>query len=447
MTLSLPPSGTSSASIPVWPVPSRPPAWACWLETPWLLLLALPLTLPGLWLPLRYTPTLTLLLGLFWPLWLWGAWRSRARPTLLGWATVALLGSVALAVARAPDLRLAWVLAGHLGVGLALAVALLAWPPARRWPGLIALGLIALAAVLSVVGPPLVGGSALQNPRVAAFYAPWTAMVQAWGETLNANVLAGGLLPAIPLSVALALAPWGAAWWQRGLGLLRTSLLLGLAGWLVQVLTLTNSRAGLAAALLSLPLVVVLRWPRLRWSAAALVALGVGWLIVSDPWTQLQTVMADGMARDYNGRMEIWLRSWIALRRAPWTGIGLGGFIPMVVERIAPIREVLTPQVTHAHAWWLQVALDLGVGGLLAFLAWLGAGLWGAWRAYRAVTGARRMVAAGTLAALVALLLHGLVDAPLWNSKLAFVPWLLVALGVGLGGLRLGRGAGTFDRG
>ena len=34
---------------------------------------------------------------------------------------------------------------------------------------------------------------------------------------------------------------------------------------------------------------------------------------------------------------------------------------------------------------------------------------------------------AGVIATLTGLLLHGLVDAVLWNTKLAFLPWLLFA--------------------
>jgi hypothetical protein len=39
-------------------------------------------------------------------------------------------------------------------------------------------------------------------------------------------------------------------------------------------------------------------------------------------------------------------------------------------------------------------------------------------------------LAAGVLGGMVALLVHGQVDAALWGTKLAFIPWLLFALTV-----------------
>ena len=42
--------------------------------------------------------------------------------------------------------------------------------------------------------------------------------------------------------------------------------------------------------------------------------------------------------------------------------------------------------------------------------------------------GLRWSLAAGTASALTAMLVHGVVDTPLWGMKLAFLPWLLFAL-------------------
>lgn len=399
-----------------------------WLETPWILLLALPLTFPGRLLPISTTPTLIFLLALFWPLHLWAAWRGGPR-RLEPPAALLLLMLLALTVSLfvAADLRQAWLMAAHLAIGIALAVALPRWPPARRRPTWMMAAPLALAGLLSLVGPPLLGHQ-LSNPRAAAFYAPFGAVTAGWNETLNANILAGGLLPAIPLAAAWALLPWtrGALGLSRGLA--RTLLGLGLTAWLLQVLALTNSRGALAAAVVALALVAVLRWPRLTLPVGIATLAGGVWLLLHDPWTQLQAVMATGLARDYNMRMEIWVRSWQVLSEQWTTGIGLGAFIPTVIEQTLPVRVALSAQVTHAHNLWLQVALDLGVLGLVAYVGWtvysVLQGVYAWRRGDRAVSG----LAAGVVAALLAVNIHGLVDAPLWNSKLAFLPWLLFAL-------------------
>jgi O-antigen ligase len=398
-----------------------------WLEPLWVLLLALPLTLPGYFLPMRYTPTLILLLFVAWPLRVWIAWycgQTLRQPLLLpvGGILLALLVSLAVAI----DLRLAWLMAGHLALGVALCLALIYWPPAQRWPTLVAGAIIGVALLLSILGPPLMD-NAIHSPRAAAFFAQFTPLVQGWHESLNANILAGGLLLAIPLLVALALAPWDAGWWQVG-GLLRTSLLLGLVWWLIQVLTLTDSRGALLATAVSLLLLVVLRWPKLTGPVLVLLFFGLVWLLLHDPWTQLNGIMANGMAHDYNSRVEIWARSGRAFRSHWLTGIGIGGFVPLVIEQMAPVRFLLSTQVTHAHNLVLQVGVDLGLLGLLSYVGCMGVSVAGCVRVWRDGQGWSRALASGVLAALVALNVHGLLDAPLWNSKLAFLPWLLFAL-------------------
>jgi putative inorganic carbon (HCO3(-)) transporter len=89
--------------------------------------------------------------------------------------------------------------------------------------------------------------------------------------------------------------------------------------------------------------------------------------------------------------------------------------------------------VPHAHNLLLQVAFDLGLPGLTAFLALLGLVLWCAWDAARCYwqAGERALAAlswAG-LASGTALLVHGVVDATTWVvSRGAFVPWAVMGV-------------------
>jgi hypothetical protein len=56
-----------------------------------------------------------------------------------------------------------------------------------------------------------------------------------------------------------------------------------------------------------------------------------------------------------------------------------------------------------------------------------------AWRAYRlsGVT-ALSVLAAGLLAGLTILVVHGLTDATTWGTKPAFIPWLILGLAAAL---------------
>jgi putative inorganic carbon (HCO3(-)) transporter len=87
--------------------------------------------------------------------------------------------------------------------------------------------------------------------------------------------------------------------------------------------------------------------------------------------------------------------------------------------------------VEHAHNLFLQVAVDLGLPGLIAFLALLGLALWCAWDAARRYRQAGErglaVLSWAGFAGLVAMGVHGTVDATTWIvSRGAFVPWAVI---------------------
>jgi len=95
--------------------------------------------------------------------------------------------------------------------------------------------------------------------------------------------------------------------------------------------------------------------------------------------------------------------------------------------------------VGHAHNEFLQAALDLGLPGLMAFIALhLGAAamLWSLWRtvdpAAAPEMAARRYAALGLGCGLLAHLVYGLTDAVALGAKPGLVFWLLLGLIAGL---------------
>ena len=76
----------------------------------------------------------------------------------------------------------------------------------------------------------------------------------------------------------------------------------------------------------------------------------------------------------------------------------------------------------------MQVAIDLGIPGLIAWLAILIVVVVQAIGVLRRGPSPLWALAAGVLGGLTAMLVHGVLDATLWGTKLAFVPWLLYAL-------------------
>jgi putative inorganic carbon (HCO3(-)) transporter len=88
--------------------------------------------------------------------------------------------------------------------------------------------------------------------------------------------------------------------------------------------------------------------------------------------------------------------------------------------------------VPHAHNLALQVAVDLGLPGLIAWLALFGLVIVGAWQVYRhgRASGAGTLagLGAGLLASQVALIVHGLTDAATWGTRPAVVVWAIWGL-------------------
>jgi O-antigen ligase len=110
----------------------------------------------------------------------------------------------------------------------------------------------------------------------------------------------------------------------------------------------------------------------------------------------------------------------------PFTGTGMGTFNDLASILYA-FWETHNPS---AHNLYLQVSLDLGFPGLIAYLSMLMSTLWMAASTIRTL-GQRedaelRLLAIGALAGIVALMVHGLVDVAGWGTRAAFIPWLLI---------------------
>jgi putative inorganic carbon (HCO3(-)) transporter len=389
---------------------------------------------------------LVLLLFLFWPLRLLLT-QSLGAPPLLALPSLALLGAVALALLRSPVPPASWEAAGYLLLGVAAALALVNWPPVRREPARVAWLLLCLGGALAYVGPLLLG-AAPQKFGLGRLIPASGGLGGTLGETVNPNVLGGALVIPALLSLALAIGPrWSRRPWRLVCGAIALALLL--------VLLLTQCRGAYLGAAAGMLLLLVLRWPRLGWIVlpAVLVAVllgasGTGLSVVFDAMGGGAGVPAakDGVS----SRLEIWQFALQLFAQRPWQGAGLGLFAAMQTPVAGSIPA------PHAHNLLLQVGMDLGLPGLLAYLAVLGgviAMLWNLLRRerYQRLSTRERQqrplkwpqrlaavnvyrtrlhwtLALGAAAALAGMLVHGLVDAALWGNKVAFLPWLLFAL-------------------
>ena len=133
--------------------------------------------------------------------------------------------------------------------------------------------------------------------------------------------------------------------------------------------------------------------------------------------------------RSVGSRTIIWSHAVYGIKDFPVTGMGMDSFDQLV--EVAYPTEAIVPLsiITHAHNQLLQVALDLGLPGLVAYLALLmiGAALTVfAWRGSSDVWG--RAVAAGIGAGLLASFVFGITDTVPLGSKPSLLFWGLLAV-------------------
>jgi O-antigen ligase len=175
-----------------------------------------------------------------------------------------------------------------------------------------------------------------------------------------------------------------------------------------------------------------------------LLLIGLAIFIAGGQWEPVVDILfaQTGLDPDSNqintlsGRVEIWSRAIYGIQDFPFTGMGMNNF-----RRIVPILYPLftiSPNVdiAHAHNHLLQAALDLGLPGLVAYLAlWLAlaALLWQSWRQTSSLW--LRGLALGFAGSLLAYFVYGLLDAVALGAKPGFVFWFLAGLVVSLHGV------------
>lgn len=429
---------------------ARRPAWPARLELIVLLAAAPLLVFPSL------RPALSAAaLGLLASAWLlrWVVRREPwpATPFNLGLLLLVLATGVSSWVSALPELTIPKL----TGIILGLAVLrVLAFGVHDRRSFQLGLGAFALAGAViwavGVLGTGWTGKVALLQPIVARLPRIFTALPETAGQGVNANHLAGVLVLYWPVAVACAVGAWRERRMTPGAVALFGALIAG------GTLLLTQSRsAWIGAIAASLVLLVAMRG-RTRWllliaaavlllaSIAVLIGVtGLGDLAGADPTSGVEQVVG---RLSLSGRAEIWSRALYAIQDFPFTGTGLGTF-RRVVHVLYPLFTIdPAMDFAHAHNIFLQVGVDLGLPGLVAYVAVLLLALALAWRGARAGPRWLQAPAAGLLAGLVGLHVYGLTDALALGSKPGIAFWMALGLVAALPALRREEPTGALAR-
>lgn len=270
-------------------------------------------------------------------------------------------------------------------------------------------------------------------------------------EGFHPNEVAGALLWVAPLGCTIAAAGiLGMRSLIRTMGRWRAVFVLGalivMALILVGVLTLTQSRGGWIAAGLVLPIsLLALVQGRLR--RVGILAIGVV-VIAASLWIGLARPHAldpilIGPQEDpgrgtsletLSARFEIWSRAVYGIEDFAFTGMGMNAF-RKVVPVLYPLFSIdPATDIGHAHNTFLQAALDLGIPGLIAYLAihiTAFAMLIATWRRRGRLPFPEppsRALILGLGGGLAAHLIFGLIDAVALGAKPGILWWALLGL-------------------
>ena len=239
-----------------------------------------------------------------------------------------------------------------------------------------------------------------------------------------AGVLNLTLLVSLPrLLLDTTFRPWLAAAWIASLGGLAATYTRG--AWI-----------GFASGVLAL-------WPLLRRRRWLLIVgfLVMGVAVLAGPryLRERALTMTDPGDVTVKERTYMW-RSGIAMwLEHPWLGVGPGG-VKREYRNYA-LAEALMKRTGHLHNSALQILVETGVAGLLAWL-WLWAAFYTeAVRLFRRLPAAavrERTLVAGSIAAITGFLVAGMSEHNFGDSEVVMLAWTIMALPFTVRGARKG---------
>ena len=249
--------------------------------------------------------------------------------------------------------------------------------------------------------------------------------IRIYGPLGNPNLLAGYLLPLLPLAVVACLR------WQR----LSFRLFAGVTAAMAGAATLfTYSRGGwlgLLAAAGVLGILLLLRrtahWPPLWRRVLPLAALLIGALILVVAVTQLEPIRTRVMSllagrgdSSNNFRINVWLAAIDMVQDRPWLGIGPGN---TAFNSIYPLYQQPKFNALSAYSVPLEILVETGIPGLLACLGLLAASVQAGLR----IHGRHGLIAIGSLAAIAGLLTQGITDTIFFRPEVQLIGWFCLA--------------------
>jgi putative inorganic carbon (HCO3(-)) transporter len=241
---------------------------------------------------------------------------------------------------------------------------------------------------------------------------------------VNPNVLGGMMVLVFPLALGLwmvNITDFSTA--PRVTRAAVAAAILAIGG----MLALSQARGGYigtAAALLVFAYLLGGKW---RWAVAGGLYATLAGILWIDVGNLKELLAGSSLMSSWEVRAELWSRALYMIQDFSFTGVGLGMY-SKVANVLYPFF-LISPDtdVGHAHNLLLQVTVDLGIPGLVVYCALLAHAIS---RPLPALPDSplERTLRIGAHCALLAMLVHGLLDAAQWSNKLAVAPWFVLGL-------------------
>jgi O-antigen ligase len=267
---------------------------------------------------------------------------------------------------------------------------------------------------------------AMQVASSAGYLYAETSPGRGVGFFANADHMATLLVMTIPFLAAIVAAARTASM-QRYSAVVAVAAGLGIV--VVVGIALNGSLAGYGLAfpvVAASALIVLPPNSRLRLWVVGLAALLVLGSVAAIETTSIgSNKIGEHAATSAQSRADIFATTSRAAADFMPFGSGLGSFRE-VYQLYEQPEQVTTEYVVHAHNDYAEVALELGVAGILlmlAFLAWWADGVWRAWRTAEAGPFTRAAAVASA-----AVLVHSLADFPLRTAAIGACFGMCLAL-------------------
>ena len=370
---------------------------------------------------------LVLAAGLLWLVW---ALRTPAGPIrpISAWL-LAMLAVAVLATGFSPVPLAAFKgllkLLSYLGV-YALMRQLLETAP--QWWNRIVAALLAGELASAVIAIRQLYGDTSELARWADPNSVADGTIRVYGPLENPNLLAGYLIPILPLAL-VALLRWR-SWPQRLFA--AAALILG-----ATALFLSYSRGGwlgMLAAVGGLVLLLVLRqtrsWPPLwrRLFPLLLIAGAAAVLVVAI--TQIEplrirvlSLVAGRQDSSNNFRINVWMAALAMIQDRPWLGIGPGN---SAFNLIYPLYQQPKFNALSAYSVPLELLVEGGVPGLLAGLGLLQASVRSGWSQLKGES-VWALPALAAVAAIAGLCVQGATDTIFFRPEVQITGWFCLA--------------------